>query len=153
MPLHAKRPSQNSANNEYRQHESVVLSIANVARMFGVSILTLWIYELRGLIRRERDGRQRVYSWRDCERIALILKARKAGIGVAKFGAVIKATDEHAADTVAQHGRLQCQALIHALEAQQRTAANALAELNRIDLELSARLVRHAAEHPGQTAI
>src|SRR3954469_8460648 len=52
-----------------------VLSIANVAKMFGVSKLTLRYYEFRGLIKRRHtlDG-VRVFGWADCERLAFIIK-------------------------------------------------------------------------------
>ena len=136
--------------NEYFQNDRVALSIENVARMFGVSTLTLWIYELRGLVRRERAGRQWVYSWKDCERIALIVKARKAGFCIAKFSEVVKAMDERETNTAAQRGRQQCLGLIHALETQQQTANNALAELNRIDWEFCERLAHRIAEQSWQ---
>jgi DNA-binding transcriptional MerR regulator len=122
-------------DNEFQHDERAALSIAAVARMFGVSTLTLRLYELRKLIRRERADRGWVYSWKDCERIALILKARKAGLGVAQIAAVILAMDERATIPVIQRGRLQCQTLIYALEVQQQAGANASAELGRIDGE------------------
>ena len=58
-----------------------VLSLENVAEMFGVSQFRLRYYEFRGLIRRRQvhDG-VRVYGWADCERLAFILKCRKAGL-------------------------------------------------------------------------
>ena len=45
-----------------------------------MSPLALRLFELRGLIRRRRAGHDWVYSWSDCERIALLVKARKAGL-------------------------------------------------------------------------
>jgi hypothetical protein len=41
---------------------------------------------------------------------------------------------------VAERGRLDCLALLHALESRQQTIGNVLGELNRIDWELSERL-------------
>ena len=57
------------------------MSIENVAKMFGVSKLSLRYYEFRGLIRRlhSLDGVP-VFSWADCERLAFIIKCRKAGV-------------------------------------------------------------------------
>ena len=58
-----------------------MLSIENVARMFGVSKLSLRYYEFRGLIRRMHSlGGVPVFGWADCERLAFIIKCRKAGI-------------------------------------------------------------------------
>jgi len=137
-------------DDEYFQYDSVTLSIRNVARMFEVSTLTLWIYELRGLVRRERVGRQRVYSWKDCERIALIVKARKAGLGIAQLDAVIEAMDESATAAATRRSRHQCQALIRDLEAKQQTVADARAELDRIHWESCERLARHIAKQSEQ---
>jgi len=120
--------------------ENHTLSLGVVAGMFKVSPLTLRLFELRGLIRRQRVGHEWVYSWSDCERIALLLKARKAGLGAGALQAVIAAMDEETDEPVADRGRQQCLALIHALEARQQAVGNVLAELYRIDWELSERL-------------
>lgn len=120
--------------------ESHILTIGVVARMFKISPFALRLFELRGLIRRHRTGNIRVFSWFNCERIALLVKARNAGLAVREFAAVLRAMDEHAPDTVADGGRLQCLALIHALENRKQAIGTALAELYRIDWELSERL-------------
>ena len=77
--------------------ESHILTLGVVARMFKISALALRLYELRALIRRERHGDAWVYSWSDCERIAMVVKARKAGVAVREFAAVLRAMDERAA--------------------------------------------------------
>lgn len=120
--------------------QSHILSIREVARMFGVSTFTLRLYELLGLIRRKRAGRERVYSWVDCERIALLIKARKAGLSLARLVPVIKAMDDGARPRVANFGRQRCLSLIHALESGQRYRRDVLGELYRIDWELAERL-------------
>jgi DNA-binding transcriptional MerR regulator len=116
------------------------LTIDTVARMFKTSKLTLRLYEYRGLIARERSGQKWVYSWFECERIALLVKVRKAGLGIRGVGKVIKAMDEQAPALVADAGRQQCLGLIHSLEERQRVIGNVLGELYRIDWELSQRL-------------
>ena len=78
--------------------DSNILTIAVVARMFKISRLALRLYELRGLIRRHRSGNLRVFSWFDCERIALLVKARKAGLAVRELAAVLRAMDERASE-------------------------------------------------------
>ena len=117
-----------------------ILSLAVVARMFKIPPLALRLFELRGLIRRHLAGNVWVYSWSDCERIALLVKARKAGLTVRDLAAVLKAMDEEAPNPVADDGRLQCLALIHKLESRKKSIGNALDELYRIDWELSERL-------------
>src|SRR5258707_5796455 len=74
-----------------------VLSIENVAKMFGVSKLSLRYYEFRGLIRRihSLDGMP-VFSWADCERLAFIIKCRKAGVKLGDIVTIIDATDDDA---------------------------------------------------------
>jgi DNA-binding transcriptional MerR regulator len=120
--------------------EDQVLTIRVVAKMFRTPMFMLRLYELRGLIRRQRIGQELVYSWSDCERIALLTKARKAGLTVGELQPVIKAMGERVLLRVADRGRLQCLSLIHALESQQQATGNVLGELYRIDWELSERL-------------
>lgn len=113
---------------------TTALSIGNVAKMFDVSKLTLRIYELRGLIaRRQYLGRTRVYGWADCERLAFIIKCRKAGLPLRDIITVIKATD---ADEVATGGFLvgqeKCMALVDRLERRRKVLDEALAELAHI---------------------
>jgi len=92
--------------------ENHILSIAAVARMFDISTFALRLYELRGLIRRRRVGNDRLYSWSDCERIALLVKARMAGLPVRDIAAVLRAMDEHAPKHVLDDGRRQCLSLM-----------------------------------------
>lgn len=120
--------------------ENHILSIGVVARMFKISSLALRVYELRGLIRRRRTGNAWVFSWSDCERIALLVKARKAGVAVHDLAAVLRAMDEQAPNPVADDGRLQCLSLIHALESRKKNIGDVLEELYRVDWELSERL-------------
>jgi DNA-binding transcriptional MerR regulator len=120
--------------------ENPILSIAAVAQMFKISPLRLRFFEWRGLIRRRRDGDAWVYSWSDCERIALLMKARKAGLVVHEIAAVLRAMDDDTPNAVANDGRMQCLALIHALEGRKKAASEMLAELYRVDWELAERL-------------
>jgi DNA-binding transcriptional MerR regulator len=126
------------------------LTIKTVARMFDVSTLALRVYEFRGLIRRKRAGRERVYSWSDCERIALIVKARKAGLAMGPLAWVIRAMDDKAPYRVTDAGRRACLALIHGLENRQARIGDVLGELHRIDWELSER--RGGRDSPAREA-
>ncbi len=129
-----------------------VLSIDVVSRMFKISTLTLRFYELRGLIRRKRAGNERVYSWSDCERIALLVKARNAAIPVGDLMRVIKAMDDQAPRQAADVGRRECVSLIHELESRQHAIGNVLGELYRIDWELAERLGVKQDSHNGEAA-
>jgi len=127
-------PQPGSAENEF------ALSLKAVAGMFKISPHTLRLYELRGLIRRVRCGRQWTYSWADCERIALIVKARKVGLSIRSIARIIKAMDVDAGTAKFEAGREQCLDLIRALELRKKDLHDVLGELHRIDWELSDRL-------------
>jgi DNA-binding transcriptional MerR regulator len=124
-------------DNRFAPNDKIALSIKNVAQMFKISSLSLRLYELRGLIRRERAGRTWVYSWSDCERIALIVKARQAGLRIRELKPVIVAMSKQSQLSVADAGRLQTIRLIQQLEGRQQAIGKVLGELYRIDWELS----------------
>jgi DNA-binding transcriptional MerR regulator len=113
-----------------------VLSIENVARMFNVSRLTLRHYEIRGLIkRRHRIGRVRVYGWADCDRIAFILKVRRAGLALSEVMPILAAGDDVLADR--KLGQERCLELIARLERRRRAFDEGLAELRHLYALLS----------------
>jgi DNA-binding transcriptional MerR regulator len=117
-----------------------VLSIENVAKMFGVSRWTLHYYGWRGLIeRRLWHGQLRVYSWADCERLSVIIKCRKAGVALRDVVAIMAASDEDAPASVARAGQEQCMVQIDRLEVRRRVQEEALAELTHIYALLAAK--------------
>jgi DNA-binding transcriptional MerR regulator len=121
--------------------EGVVLSIANVARMFNVSRLALRNYEVRGLIkRRHRVGRTRVYSWADCDRIAFLIKGRKAGLTLSELAAVLKAAEEDASRESVKLARSACLDLIDRLDGRRQALRDALGELRHLYTLLSSKL-------------
>ncbi len=119
--------------------ERTALTIRTVSRMFRVSPLLLRFYEWRGLIRRTRRGRTYAYSWTDCERVALITKARKVGLGLRHIEPVVRAMGVGTPQPATAAARERSAALIQLLEARQRAFGDALSELRRIDRELAAR--------------
>ena len=121
--------------------ESKVLSLANVAAMFGVSKLTLRYYELLGLIRRQhRQGRDRVYGWADCERIAFITTCRQAGLPLRDIISVVKATDaDDPTSGVFLAGQEKCMVLVDRLERRREMIDQAAAELGHVLALLTAK--------------
>jgi DNA-binding transcriptional MerR regulator len=119
-----------------------VLSIENVAKMFGVSKLRLRYYEFRGLIRRlhSQDGVQ-VFGWADCERLAFIIKCRKAGVKLSDLITIIDATDDDASPLAFKTGQENCMALVERLEQRRRVIDEALAELSHVYALLTTRLL------------
>ena len=91
--------------------------------MFGVSQLTLRYYEWRGLIRRRHAvDRIRVYGWADCERMAFIIKCRKAGLPLHDIIPIIEATDDDAVAVMSRRGQEQCMDLVDRLEQRRQRA-------------------------------
>jgi DNA-binding transcriptional MerR regulator len=123
--------------------EGTLLSIGNVAKMFNVSRLALRNYEVRGLIkRRHRVGNTRVYGWADCDRIAFIIKGRKAGLSLTEIGPILKAADEDASAESIKSGRASCLDLIDRLDRRRQALRDALAELRHLHTLLSSKLGR-----------
>jgi DNA-binding transcriptional MerR regulator len=122
--------------------EGTLLSIGNVAKMFNVSRLALRNYEVRGLIkRRHRVGNTRVYGWADCDRIAFIIKGRKAGLSLSEIGPILKAADEDAPADSIRDARTSCLDLIDRLDRRRQALRDALAELRHLHTLLSSKVL------------
>jgi DNA-binding transcriptional MerR regulator len=116
------------------------LLIDIVARMFSISAFELRMYEFLGLIRRERMGDDWAYSWSHCERVALIVRGREAGLRLRDLRPVIAAMEETASQSEIDKGKSQALTLIRTLQADSSANDRALDELLRVDWELSSRL-------------
>jgi DNA-binding transcriptional MerR regulator len=119
-----------------------VLSIQNVAKMFGVSQMALRYYEMRGLIGRRHslDG-VRVYGWADCERLAFIIKCRKAGLTLGDVIMIIQATEDEISPLQFKIGQETCVALVDRLERRRRIIEEALAELSHVHALLTTKML------------
>lgn len=124
-----------------------VLTINVVAKMFRVSTWTLRFYEWRGLIRRDSMGGEPVYSWHDCECIALIIKAKKAGLTSRHIAPVVKAMRGETSAETLKAGQRRCRDLIGGLTEYNDAVADVLAELERVNWELSTRLSASGNNH------
>ncbi len=113
-----------------------ILSIENVAETFGISRLLLRYCEFRGLVgRRNRAGRTWVYSWADCDRIAFIIKCRRAGLRFSEIAAVVRACDNDSA-RVHETGQELCAVLAQRLEMRRKMLDEALSELDHVGAQL-----------------
>ena len=102
-----------------------ILSIENVAETFGISRWLLRYCEFRGLIkRRNRIGSTWAYSWADCDRIAFIIKCRRAGLRFSEIAPIVKAVDNDSA-RVHEAGEELCVALIQKLELRRKALDDA----------------------------
>lgn len=121
-----------------------ILSIENVAETFGISRWLLRYCEFRGLIRRRsRIGAAWVYSWADCDRIAFIIKCRRAGIRLSEIAAVLRSADAESA-RMHEDGQELCQDLIQKLEARRKAVDDALSELGHVHQALGAKFCGNA---------
>ena len=128
-----------AAVNETAAEKDRILTIDTVAKMFRTSTLTLRLLELRGVVRRRCVDGNLVFNWSDCERISLLVTARKAGFADGDVAAVLNAMTDEESPSVIDAGRMKCLSLIRLIEGRQTVLGAALAELYRIDWELSNR--------------
>ena len=116
-----------------------ILSIENVAETFGTSLWLLRYCEFRGLIkRRNRIGKAWAYSWADCDRIAFIIKCRRAGLRFSEIAPIVRAVDNDSA-RVHEAGEELCVALIQKLELRRKALDDAISELGHTHSLLCAR--------------
>jgi DNA-binding transcriptional MerR regulator len=108
-------------------------SINELAREFALTHRALRFYESRGLLSPERSGRRRIFSRRDRDRLALIIKGKKLGFTLTEISEMVEAE----AGRASQHGLKltseKCHEQIAHFERQIAEANEALAELRRID--------------------
>ena len=108
-------------------------SINELAREFALTHRALRFYESRGLLSPGRSGRRRIFSRRDRDRLALIIKGKKLGFTLTEISEMVEAE----AGRASQHGLKltseKCREQIAHFERQIAEANEALAELRRID--------------------
>src|SRR4051794_20994688 len=74
--------------------EDEVLTISEVAKKFGVTLRTLRFYEIKGLFAPVRDGRARLYTLADQQRLLLILKGRKLGFTISEISQMVLVAED-----------------------------------------------------------
>lgn len=108
-------------------------SINELAREFDLTQRALRFYESRGLLSPARNGRRRIFSRQDRDRLALIIKGKKLGLTLTEVTGMVEAE----AGCASQHGLKltseKCREQIAHFERQIAEANEALAELRRID--------------------
>src|SRR5215831_17893949 len=107
-------------------------TITELAKDFGITLRALRFYESRGLLSPARDGRKRLFSRADRDRIALILKGKALGLTLAEISQMVAAESGAAAKKDLPMSRDKCEEQIAFFERQIREANEALTELRRI---------------------
>lgn len=107
--------------------------IGDLAKDYGVTLRALRFYEDKGLLRPGRRGAVRLYSARDRERLAIILKGKQLGFTLGEIAGMIERNDgDFAASADGLTLRLSVdqisEQIVH-LEAQKRDIESAIAEL------------------------
>lgn len=107
--------------------------IGDLARDFGVTLRALRFYEDKGLLKPARRGAVRLYTARDRERLAIILKGKQLGFTLGEIAGMIERNDgDFASSSEGLTLRLsvdQISEQIRHLEAQKRDIEAAIAEL------------------------
>jgi DNA-binding transcriptional MerR regulator len=120
-------------------------SINELAREFALTHRALRFYESRGLLSPQRDGRRRIFTRADRERLLVILKGKKLGFTLTEISEMVEAQ----AGRATQHGLKltseKCMEQIAHFERQIAEATEALAELRRIQALFRAQIAEAKA--------
>lgn len=129
------------------------LTIAEVADELGVTHRTVRYYEAQGLVSPERRGTQRLYHPRDRVRLALVLRGRRLGFGLAEIRRIVDMYD----DVPGERGQLEYLVTQVAerraeLEQRRRDLDAVLRELDEVDRRCRAQLraLRRTARGPAR---
>lgn len=144
--------SENVPNNDVARPGPTEFSITALAEEFGLTHRALRFYESRGLVAPRREGRKRIYSRADRDRLALILKGKRFGFTLAEISGMIDAEAGRASEHGLKLSAEKCLEQIEFFERQLREAGEALAELRRIHLSLCVRAARPAGGKPAGTS-
>jgi DNA-binding transcriptional MerR regulator len=130
-------PSSNDQSGSAAGAEKTEYTIAELAQEFGLTLRALRFYHSRGLISPEREGRRRIFSRADRDRLALIVKGKKLGFTLAEISQMTEAQSGRANAHTLKLTAEKCLQQIAFFERQMREAAEALTELREIHLALS----------------
>jgi DNA-binding transcriptional MerR regulator len=127
---HFRRPDMSAADGHNDATSDRPMTIAEVAREFGLTPRALRFYEAKRLITPQRCGPTRLYGRCDRERLALVLTGRRLGFTLAEIGELLGKPDGRGLSL--NLTREQCVTQISLLERQKRSTEIALAELRQI---------------------
>ena len=115
-------------------------SINDLGNEFALTHRALRFYESRGLLNPRRDGRRRIFSSADRDRLALILKGKKLGFTLTEISRMIEAEAGRATEHGLKLTAEKCVEQIAHFERQIVEAEAALVELRRIHARFSAQI-------------
>ena len=115
-------------------------TINELAKEFALTHRALRFYESRGLLTPRREGRRRLFSQADRDRLALVLKGKKLGFTLTEISQMIDAEAGRASESGLKLTAEKCVEQIAHFERQIVEAQDALKELRRIHGLFSAKL-------------
>ena len=130
-------PEPSSPTGVHLGGRNAAITLAELAREFGLTLRALRFYHSRGLISPQREGRRRIFRRADRDRLALILKGKKLGFTLTEISQMIEAQSGRANAHTLKLSADKCLQQIAHFERQMREAAEALTELREIHLALS----------------
>jgi DNA-binding transcriptional MerR regulator len=120
-------------------------SINELAREFSLTHRALRFYESRGLLSPHREGRRRVFTRADRERLLVILKGKKLGFTLTEISEMVEAQAGRASQNGLKLTSEKCMEQIAHFERQIAEATEALAELRRIHALFRAQIAEPTA--------
>src|SRR4051812_7608952 len=129
-------PASDEATGSSPVSSQTEFSITDLAREFRLTRRALRFYEARGLLSPQREGRQRIFSRADRDRVALIVQGKKLGFTLTEISNMVEAQSGHGSENALKLTAEKCLEQIAFFERQMREAGEALAELRRIHLSL-----------------
>ena len=111
-----------------------LLTITELADLFGVTPRTIRFYETKDLLKPQRVGSTRVYTYRDRGRLELILRAKRLGFSLTDIWEYLDLYNVDPAQIEQQQLLIaKVRQRISELEQQQKDLARSLAELRNIE--------------------
>jgi DNA-binding transcriptional MerR regulator len=147
--VHSRKPNPVLANDVFADdsrydHDTndtpAEFTINQMAKEFALTHRALRFYESRGLLQPRREGRRRLFSRADRDRLALVLKGKKLGFTLSEISQMIDAEAGRASEHGLQLTAEKCAEQIAHFERQIAEAQDALKELRRIHGVFSAKM-------------
>lgn len=112
-----------------RQH---TYSISELAEEFSVTLRSIRFYEDQGLLKPQREGKNRIFSRQDRARLKLILRGKRLGFTLNDIQELFNLYDAEA------QNKKQVQAMLNTIRARQYKLLQQQADIDLIMMELNA---------------
>jgi DNA-binding transcriptional MerR regulator len=110
-----------------------------LSREFGTTTRALRFYEEQGLLFPRRRDSERIYSYKDRARLALIMRGRRVGLSVAEIREILDLYDEQGEAAQNAEALRIFRRRIEALEAQRHEVDEAIGALRQASRRLAER--------------